>query len=156
MSTTDATTLRLERTFHAPAQAVFDAWTNPEVLRRWWMVNPTWNPSVAEVDLRVGGSYRLAMQDPDADAPHTVQGRYLEVRPPELLVYTWAWEDGDGQLGPESTVTVKFLAGEQRTTVTLEHSGLSSPDSRDKHGQGWMGCMSCLEALLEQLAPQST
>jgi len=150
VSATDVTVLRLERTFDAPAHAVFDAWTNPEVLKRWWSVDPTWSTTVAEVDLRDGGSYRLSMKGPDEDAPHAVRGRYLRVAPPELLEYTWAWEQGDGQLGPESTVTVRFLTEGERTRVTIEHSGLTSPESRDRHGEGWAGCMTSLERLFEQ------
>jgi uncharacterized protein YndB with AHSA1/START domain len=57
--------LRLERTFNAPAQAVFDAWTSPEVLRRWWPAGPDWDTPVAEVDVRVGGKLRLVMRRPD-------------------------------------------------------------------------------------------
>jgi len=152
-----ATTVRLERTFDAPARDVFDAWTNPEVLRRWWVVDPAWRTPLVEVDLRVGGSYRLSMEDPDAGTTHTVCGEYREVRPPERLVYSWAWEDEQGQAGHVSTVTVEFVAassaeGEgERTMVVLEHSGLESPDSRDRHGHGWNACLEMLAARV--LAP---
>ena len=139
-----ATTLRLQRTFDAPARDVFDAWTNPEVLRRWWVANPAWRTPVVDVDLRVGGRYRLSMEDPDAGTTHTVCGEYREVRPPERLVYSWAWEDDQGQAGYVSTVTVEFLAEGERTTVVLEHSGLQSPDSRDRHGHGWNACLEML------------
>jgi uncharacterized protein YndB with AHSA1/START domain len=119
VSATDLAVLRLERIFDAPVHAVFDAWTNPEVLRRWWSVDPTWSTTVAEVDLRTGGSYRLSMQDPNEDAPH------------------------------ESTVTVRFLPEGERTRVTLEHTGLPSPESRDRHGEGWAGCIASHQRLLE-------
>ena len=79
MNATDtATTLRIERTFGARAGDVFDAWTNPEVLRRWWATRPSMSTPIADVDLRVGGTYRLAMQDADGGPPHTVRGEYLE------------------------------------------------------------------------------
>ena len=61
---TDATTLRMERTFDAPAQAVFDAWTSEEVMRRWWHAEHDWETSEASVDLRVGGEVRVVMRDP--------------------------------------------------------------------------------------------
>jgi len=145
VSTADSTILRLERTFHAPPEAVFDAWTHPEVLRRWWAADPDWSTPVAEVDLRVGGRYRLSMHPPDGGAAHTVAGTYLEVRRPERLVYTWAWEQEDGEMGPQTTVTVRFCAEDaERTTVVIEHAGLSG-ESRERHGAGWSACLASLE-----------
>ena len=86
--TTTATALRMERTFDASRDAVFDAWTNPEVLRRWWAVGPDWETPLAVVDLREGGAYRLTMRDPGSGMEHTVGGTFREVRRPERLVYT--------------------------------------------------------------------
>jgi uncharacterized protein YndB with AHSA1/START domain len=144
MSATDSTTLRLRRTFDAPVEDVFDAWTNPEVLRRWWSVTPAGRTPVAEVDLRVGGAYRLSMEDPDAGTVHTVRGEYREVRRPELLVYSWCWEEGEGRTGHVSTVKVEFVGEGERTTVVLEHSDLESPQSRERHGHGWEACLGML------------
>ena len=79
---------RLRRLFQAPREAVFDAWTNAEVLREWWAAMPTMSPGEIEVDLREGGRYRMAMVADDGQV-HTVTGEYTEVRPPERLVYTW-------------------------------------------------------------------
>ncbi|MGA2454824.1 MAG: SRPBCC domain-containing protein [Solirubrobacteraceae bacterium] len=146
MSATDSTTLRLERTYDAPPEDVFDAWTNPEVLRRWWVANPAWRTPVADVDLRVGGAYRLSMEDPDAGKFHTVRGEYREVRRPERLVYSWCWEEDDGRTGHVSTVQVDFLDEGERTTVVLEHTDLPSPESRDGHSEGWQTCLEMLEA----------
>lgn len=153
MSATDSTTLRLERTFDAPAQDVFDAWTNPEVLRRWWGPGPTWRTPVAEVDLRVGGRYRLSMEDPDVGTLLTVTGEYREVRRPERLVYSWSWVQ-DGQAGHESTVIVEFVERDERTFVQLEHSGLESPQSRERHEQGWAACLELFAARVFAEAPQ--
>lgn len=154
MSATDSTTLRLERTFDASAEDVFDAWTDPEVLRRWWAANPAWRTPVAEVDLRVGGTYRLSMEDPDAGIFHTVRGEYREVRRPERLVYSWSWEEDEGRTGHVSTVTVEFVEQDERTTVVLEHSGLESAESRDAHGHGWAACLELLGARIFAEAPQ--
>ncbi|HTA31894.1 MAG TPA: SRPBCC domain-containing protein [Solirubrobacteraceae bacterium] len=153
MSATDSTTLRLERTFDAPAEDVFDAWTNPEVLRRWWGPGPTWRTPVAEVDLRVGGRYRLSMEDPDVGTSLTVTGEYREVRRPERLVYSWSWEE-DGHAGHESTVTVEFVERDERTIVLLEHSGLESQESRERHEQGWAACLELFAARVFAEAPQ--
>ena len=60
---TESTTLRMERTFRAPAQAVFDAWTSEEVIRRWWHAEHDWETTEADVDLRVGGTVPVVMRD---------------------------------------------------------------------------------------------
>jgi uncharacterized protein YndB with AHSA1/START domain len=135
--TETATALRLERGYAAAPERVFDAWTNPEVLRRWWAAGPDWECPEADVDLRVGGRYRLAMRTP-AGETHVVGGEYTEIERPGRLVYTWAWEDGDGT---ESRVTVEFRADGDGTTVVITHAGLSSEESRDQHAHGWAACL---------------
>jgi uncharacterized protein YndB with AHSA1/START domain len=133
-------TLRLERSFAAPPEDVFDAWTSPEVLTRWWAARPTWTSPGCEVDLRVGGRYVLRMQDDETGDVHAVGGVYREVDRPRRLVYTWRWE-GDAGLHPghESLVTVDFVDAGDGTTVVLEHSGLASDESRVRHEAGWTG-----------------
>jgi uncharacterized protein YndB with AHSA1/START domain len=129
--------LRLERRFDASPEEVFDAWTNPEVLRRWWAAAPGWETPSAEVDLRAGGRYRLTMRDPAAGAEHTVGGAYIEVRRPQRLTYTWAWEPA----GESSRVTVDFVAEGAGTRVELTHSGLLGDESRAQHEHGWNACL---------------
>jgi uncharacterized protein YndB with AHSA1/START domain len=138
--------LRAERTFDAPREAVFAAWTNPEVLRRWWASEPGWQSPSAEVDLRVGGRYRLSMGDPHSGAVHTVAGEYTEVRPPEHLAYTWAWEGDPPEMeGSAGTlVTVEFAENDGRTTVTVVHTGFATEQARDLHTGGWGGCLDSL------------
>ena len=140
--------LRLERTFDAPREEVFAAWTSPEVLRRWWAAGPGWECTGAEVDLRVGGRYRLGMRESPEQPPYVVGGEYLEVDPPERLVYTWTWEgDPESQQGSrESVVTVRFLAAGSGTTVELVHEGFATPEVRDRHAHGWMGVLDSLAA----------
>jgi uncharacterized protein YndB with AHSA1/START domain len=160
MSEIDATTLRLERTYQASPEEVFDAWTNPEVLRRWWAAGEDWRTPVAEVDLRVGGRYRLSMEDPATGAQHTVGGEYREVSRPQRLVYSWCWEQQDTSSQPDtadhvSTVSVEFHAEGQSTTVVLVHSGLPSPTSREQHGHGWSACLENLRTRVFARAPHT-
>lgn len=70
--------LEIERTFDAPAQEVFDAWTSEEVMRRWFHADPAWETPTAEVDLRVGGRLRLVMRDPNAGEDYGATGEYTE------------------------------------------------------------------------------
>jgi uncharacterized protein YndB with AHSA1/START domain len=137
------TSLRVERSFDASPEEVFDAWTSPEVLRRWWAVHPQGSTPVAEVDLRVGGRYRLTMEAPDGSR-HTVVGEYREVERPSRLVYSWQWELDSGERGHISTVTVAFLPRDGRTQVVLEHTELPDAESRDQHAQGWSACLAVL------------
>ena len=85
MTTTAPTELRLERTFAAAPERVFDAWTNPEVLRRWWAAAVDGDTPRADVDLRVGGGYRLTMHDPGNDTEFTVMGEFTAIDPPDRI-----------------------------------------------------------------------
>jgi len=143
VSSREIAALRLERTFAGTPEEVFDAWTNPEVLIRWWAAQPTWTSPGCEVDLRVGGHYALQMRDDDGKT-YAVGGEYREVDRPRRLAYTWCWEGTDGpHPGHVSLVTVEFHADAEHggTTVVLEHAGLSSAESRAGHESGWIGAL---------------
>ena len=142
--------LRLTRTFAAPRERVFAAWTEPEVLRTWWAARHGWATSAVAVDLRPGGSYRLSMRDPLADDEYTVSGEYLEVAPPERLRYTWTWE-GEAEImrGSEATVvTVDFVADGETTEVTVTHEGFADDRIAGLHREGWTACLDNLERAL--------
>jgi glutathione S-transferase len=137
----DTGTVRVERTFEAPAEAVFDAWTNPEVLRRWWKADPSHEVTIPELDLRVGGGYRLEMRRPDGD-DMVVYGTYREISRPERLVYSWTWEGTGPNANHESEVAVTFQEeAPGRTTVVIEHAGLLDDTSRANHARGWNGVL---------------
>ena len=127
------TTLRMERTFRAPAQAVFDAWTSEEVMRRWWQAERGWQTSAAEVDLRVGGEVRVVMRDPDKDVEHGGGGNYTEVDPPNRLAFTWIW-DGDTR---RTLIEIDFEERDGVTTVNFVHSGLWDEEAVRSHEGGW-------------------
>ena len=143
---TDDKTLRLERTFQAPADAVFEAWTNEEVLRRWWRTEPGWETTRAEVDLRVGGEVRVAMRDPEKDAEYGGGGTYTEVEPPTRLAFTWTW-DGDTR---QTLIEIDFEERDGATTVRFVHSGLWDEEALRDHEDGWTKMFNSLEGLLAQ------
>jgi len=146
--TEQETVLHLEHRFAAPRERVFDAFVNPDVLRRWWAAAPDWGTPIAEVDAREGGAYRLSMRTPEG-ATHTVLGEYREVRPPERLAYTWKWDEGPDPVmaGSEDTlVEIDFVDEGDGTLVKLTHSGFASEQVRDMHTQGWQGVLANLEA----------
>ncbi|MDP9491705.1 MAG: SRPBCC domain-containing protein [Actinomycetota bacterium] len=142
--------LKINRRFEAPRERVFDAWTNPEVLREWWRAGPDRETPAAEVDLRPGGSYRLSMRDTEKGETHTVVGEYKEIQPPERLVYTWSWESNTDEMAGSmgSLVTVEFREDGGATEVSLTHTGFSDENIRDMHAHGWEACIANLERYL--------
>jgi len=95
--------LVVTRTFDAPARVVFEAWTKPELLMRWWAPKTFGVTFIScEIDARTGGSYRLVFGHPASEQPMAFFGTYIEVTPPTRLV--WTNEEG-GEGGPVTTVT---------------------------------------------------
>ncbi|HEY3492759.1 MAG TPA: SRPBCC domain-containing protein, partial [Solirubrobacterales bacterium] len=101
----DGLNLRIERTFQAPADRVFEAWTSEEVMRRWFHAEHDWETTEARVDLRLGGAVRVVMRDPGKDAEYGGGGTYTEIDPPTRLAFTWTW-DRDGR---ETLIELDFL-----------------------------------------------
>jgi uncharacterized protein YndB with AHSA1/START domain len=140
-------TLRIRRVFDAPREKVFSAWTQPEELKRWWRVGEDWTTPLAEVDLRVGGTFVLGTKPPAGDL-HVVRGEFHLVAPPERLVYTWR-VDGSGP--EENEVTVEFLPLGDETEVTITHARLSR-ESAASSGAGWEAVLTSLGAVLARSA----
>ena len=139
------TTLRMQRTYEAPAQRVFEAWTSEEVMRRWWHAEHDWETTEAEVDLRVGGAVRVVMRDPQRDAEYGGGGNYTEVEPPTHLAFTWVWDDEPH----ETLIEIDFEETDGVTTVRFIHSGLLDEDAVRSHEDGWGKCFDNLERTLE-------
>lgn len=152
MSTKEAVVLKLSRRFAAPRERVFDAWTNPDVLREWWAAQPQWEGAGAEVDLRLGGRYRLSMRDTEKGSVHTVGGEYKEINPPERLAYTWSWEGNPEEMtgSDETLVVVEFREDGDGTEVVVTHSGFANEQIRDMHTDGWNGTLNTLEQVLSK------
>jgi uncharacterized protein YndB with AHSA1/START domain len=140
------TTLRMRRTFAAPAEAVFDAFTSEEVIRRWWHAGHDWETPVASVDLRVGGAVRVLMRNPHEGVEHGGGGRYTEVDPPSRLAFTWVWDDDEEEV--EQLIEVDFEEEDGVTTVLFTHSGLWDEDSIPQFESGWGKCFDNLEGVL--------
>ena len=143
-------TLRIERTFEAPAEAVFAAWTSEEVIRRWWHVEHNWETSEAEVDLRVGGVVRVVMLDPDNNAEYGGAGHYTEVDPPTRLAFTWNWH-GDTR---QTLIEIDFAEAGGSTTVSFTHSLLWDEKAVSEHEYGWRKVFDNLERTLAAERPE--
>lgn len=141
----DPIELRLERTFDAPRDLVFQAWADPEQMKQWWGPEGFTLP-FCEMDVKAGGAYRCCMKEPDG-AEHWVQGVYEEITAPEKIVFSWAWEE-DGIPGHVTTVTVEFFENGDKTDLVLVHSGFESEESSQGHNQGWTSSFDKLATLL--------
>jgi len=140
-----AQVLRIERTFDAPVERVFDAWTSEEVLRRWLHGMPGWQTPTAEVDLRVGGAIRIVMRDPDGSAESGATGEYTVVDPPRRLVFTWVWDD---QPDLPQLIELEFSERDGTTTVRMTNSSIPSDERAKSQDRGWNVCFDNLERLL--------
>lgn len=129
--------LTIRRVYQATPDKVFRAWTDPALMKRWFAPSDAFVVPEVQVDLRVGGRYRIVMKSPDGET-HRVGGVYREIRPPERLVFSWAWESAPER---ESLVTVELKGKGGQTELTLTHEQFADAEARDKHEQGWNGCL---------------
>ena len=122
--------LVVTRTFNAPARIVFEAWTTPELFKQWWVPKSMgMQLRSCEMDVRVGGRYRLVFGD-DASNPAEFFGRYIEVTPHMRLVWT---NDEGGEGGPVTTVTFEEKDGK---TLLVVHELYPSKEALDAAGTG--------------------
>jgi uncharacterized protein YndB with AHSA1/START domain len=145
----EATTLRIERTFNAPAKKVFDAWTSEEVMRRWFHAGHDWETTEATVDLRVGGEVRVVMRNPHEDAEYGGGGRYTEVDPPNRLAFTWIWDDNPTR----TLIEIEFAETDGATTVRFTHSDLWDEEAVRSHEGGWGKALDNLGRVLAASRP---
>lgn len=146
--------VHLRRFLRAPRERVFAAWVEPEQMKRWHGPEG-WETLDASSDPRPGGDYRFTMRGMTQPTdPHeeprlmtgAAYGKYLEVRPPELLRFTW---NGEWMQG-ETTVTVRLTEADGGTMLELTHEGFTSEREAKGHDRGWSGSLPKLAALVEQ------
>lgn len=138
------TSLTLVRRIKARPQIVFDAVTTPEGITQWW--GPDAGPVLAaEVDLRVGGRYRVRFLRMLDGNEYESSGEFLEIVRPELVVMSWRWRDRVPDAG-ESRLQFALKAIAEGTELTLVHSQLQDAESSLSHAEGWAGSLDKLEA----------
>jgi len=136
--------LVVTRTFSAPARIVFEAWTTPKLLKRWWAPKSTGVSLLScEADVRVGGSYRFEFGH-EASKPMAFFGRYLEVTPPSRLV----WTNDESDDGAVTTVTFEEKDGK---TLLVLHELYPSKEALDGAVAGMEGGMPEMFAQLDEL-----
>ena len=133
------TTLVLRRRFTASRERVFRAWITPRALEHWLRPRGM-SMTVRALDARVGGSFCFDLEDGSS-----MIGTYLQIVPPEKLVYTWS---GGAALNWETVVTLDFLDHGAVTEVVLTHEGLSTPERRALAKGGWPSLFDALASVL--------
>ena len=124
----------------ASPEEVFEAFTNPEIMAKWFFGVEDWSVEVSNT-LEIGGKYILNMVATDGkEYKHT--GEYKVIAPPEKLVFTW-----NSDFVRNTVVTVKFRQVADGTEVTLEHDFLPTDKARDDHRKGWTVCLGNLARL---------
>jgi uncharacterized protein YndB with AHSA1/START domain len=134
--------LTLKRRINAAPAQVFQAWTDPQKMMRWYA--PTGAETLhAETDARVGGRFGVRMRTADGQE-HDVSGVYREVVPDEKLVFTWQWRSKPEW---ESLVTITLKRDGEGTILTLIHEQLPDEAEREGHRNGWSGALDKLAGL---------
>ncbi len=138
--------LVIRRTFKAPRERVFAAFTRPELLRSWW--GPP-GSELGEVtfDARTSGRYRIAMKSSGGE-DFNVRGVISEFHAPERIAYTFRWEEDDPHAERDTRVSIDFLDRGDQTEIVLTQENFASEESRSNHDRGWNGAFDKLSAIV--------
>ncbi|CAN7369856.1 SRPBCC domain-containing protein [Variovorax sp. LjRoot290] len=136
--------LTLRRHYEVAPDKVWRAWTDPQALKLWFGPAEIVSVPVSEIDLRVGGRFRVVMLEANGER-HEVGGVYREIVPNRKLVFSWAWHSTPER---ESRVTVLIEPSGRGADLELRHDQFFDEAAREGHEHGWTGSLVKLEALL--------
>jgi uncharacterized protein YndB with AHSA1/START domain len=143
-STATRPELAITRTFDAPRDLVYALFTEPAHIVH-WMGPRGFTAMSFEQDARVGGRWRGMLRPDDGGKDLWQGGTFREIRPPERVSYTFAWDDDRGKPGTETLVTIDFEELGKQTRVRFHHTGFASEEDRDGHRGGWNSTFDRLE-----------
>jgi len=142
----DGVILVVRQVFRASAEFLFDAWTDPAAMARWFHAKPSWTTEVVAADLRPGGAWEIVMHADDGPNCR-VFGKYLAIDRPRRLVFTW---HANAEQDYETEVTLEFRSIDRDTTeLVLTQRGLRDEADRTDHRHGWEGCLANLALFTE-------
>ncbi|MGH8673041.1 MAG: SRPBCC family protein [Burkholderiales bacterium] len=144
----ESPSLTLDRFYPVAPEKVWRAWTDAEAIKRWWGPGGHDPVSHAELDVRVGGRFRIVFGGPGGK-DHEVQGIYKEVVPNRKLVFTWTWPNSTPERVSLVTVLLNAVAG--GTQLEFLHERHFDETVRDNHRQGWSESFAKLERFLLQI-----
>lgn len=145
MAEEPASSITVHHHFDADQRAVWDAWTDPEVLRRWWGSDPGGVVTSASLDVRPGGRFVISFQDSSGDL-HTSTGEYLRVEEPTELDFTWSWLS---ETNAPSRVSVVFTPHDTGTRMRFVHGELRGVSDHD-YADGWRRTFAKLDRVLAE------
>jgi uncharacterized protein YndB with AHSA1/START domain len=154
--TTTGFELSITRTFNVPRELVWRAWTDPDMAKQ-WMGPRGFTTTGFETSSEPGGRWHLTMTGRPPGLDHDVtlsQGGVIrEVRPPELMVYTFAWDDRTSVGLPpspfkENIVTIRFEEHDGKTIMHFHQAPFATESERDGHAKGWSSAFECLSEAL--------
>jgi uncharacterized protein YndB with AHSA1/START domain len=137
--------LTLNRSYPVAPERVWRAWTDPQALKRWFGPGGEDPVSLAQLDVRAGGRFRIVFGGPDGKA-HDVQGVYKEVVPHRKLVFTWTWPNSTPER--ESVITIELRAAGGSTDFVFRQEQFFDSTVRDNHRRGWTESFVKLERFL--------
>jgi uncharacterized protein YndB with AHSA1/START domain len=137
--------LTLNRSYPVAPERVWRAWTDPQALKRWFGPGGEDPVSLAQLDVRAGGRFRIVFGGPDGKA-HDVQGVYKEVVPNRKLVFTWTWPNSTPER--ESVITLELRAAGHGTELVFRQEQFFDSTVRDNHRRGWTESFVKLERFL--------
>jgi uncharacterized protein YndB with AHSA1/START domain len=127
--------LVMTRLFDAPRELVFKVWTDPVLAKNWW--GPRNYPAVhLEMDVRLGGAWRIGLRSPDTGKELWQGGIFRQISPPGRLSFTFAWEE-EGERGLQTFVSVTFTDEGGKTRMEFRQTPFQSAVERDGHRYGW-------------------
>jgi len=138
--------LTMNRQFNVSKQDVYEAWTNKEALVSWFAPTPEMKTIVHELELQVGGKYRIEMLETNG-TQHVIHGEYVGLNPYDQIVFTWKWESEEQNAN--SLVTIDLTENKGVTKMVLTHEKLASQESVDLHLEGWIGCLGQLDGYIK-------
>lgn len=142
--------LTINRVFDAPRELVFEAWTNPDHLANWW--GPTgFTGESCTVKLTEGGRWRFCMRNSETGVEHWAHGVYHEIKRPERLVFSFAWEEPHGSSGHDTLVTITFDDRDGKTEMTFHQAIFSTVEDRVGHEGGWRETFDDLTTYLKEI-----
>jgi len=139
--------VRLHKLVQASPQKVYETWLSAELYPKWFAPDPQAQCTLATIDARVGGSFRIVISTPGGD--HVGFGEFIELVPGKRISSTWSWE-AEGDFGKNTTLTLDLYEVDNphgegpATEIVLTHAGLKSAHERSDHTGGWWGCLKAI------------
>jgi uncharacterized protein YndB with AHSA1/START domain len=143
--------LRISRRYPVAPEKVWRAWTDPQALSAWFGPGDPGSVTLAELDVRAGGHYRIRFRTPDGEE-HQVSGTYEAVEPGRRLVFSWAWQSTPERV---SRVSIRIEPVPEGTELEFLHERFFDVAARDNHLRGWTATFEKLDAWINSGADRA-